>query len=81
MKEVLHQKSSFKMIESVVKDGDLPLVESEKKTKKHQTNKSKISQMLNVWYIYLHLPPKLPSFVGMFWPYIGRIWVWVTHQL
>ncbi len=21
-------------------------------------------QMLNVWYIYLHLPPKLPSFVG-----------------
>ncbi len=25
------------------------------------------SQTLNVWYIYLPLHPKLPSFVGKFW--------------
>ena len=37
------------------------------------------SQMLNVWYIYLHLPPKLPSFVGKYTYHTLSLWDWIPN--
>ena len=36
--------------------------------------------MLHVWYIYLHLPPKLPSFVGRCSSTMVRIWECFPHD-
>ena len=45
----------------------------------HGVSPFSLSHMLHVWNIYLHLPPKSPSFVGKYSSTMVRIWVWFHY--
>ena len=56
-----HNSKSINHILSILSFGWNDLMHSPSKTWHRAFNKNWSTQMLNVWYIYLHVPPKLPK--------------------